>query len=67
MVVITKRKIIRIGNSKAITLLDGWLQGLKLKEGDKVSVIYNSLLLVVPRISDRQEVKRRLSDIMDSI
>ncbi len=67
MVVITKRKIIRIGNSKAITLLDGWLQGLNLKEGDRVSVIYNSLLLVVPRNTDRTELKQRLAAIIASI
>lgn len=67
MVVITKRKIIRIGNSKAITLLSGWLQGLNLKEGDTVSIIYNSLLLVVPSNADRTEMKRQLANIITSI
>lgn len=42
------RKIIRVGNSYAVTMPRAWLRYFKLKEKDAVKVISNGAVVIEP-------------------
>jgi len=42
------RKIIRVGNSYAVTMPRAWLRYFKLKGKDQVTVISNSTVIIKP-------------------
>jgi len=42
------RKIIRVGNSYAVTMPRAWLRFFKLKEKDEVEVISNTTVVIKP-------------------
>ena len=45
---LTKRKILKQGNSAMLTLPPGWLRFHNLKPGDVVTVVSNGKLTVLP-------------------
>jgi antitoxin component of MazEF toxin-antitoxin module len=44
------RKIIRVGNSFAVTIPKAWLSYFNLSEKDEVTVFSNGALIIKPRI-----------------
>lgn len=44
-----ERKILRIGDSKAATLPPDWLRAFNIDVGDKIEVIYNSVIIIKPK------------------
>lgn len=49
MVSIGKRKIVKTGSSKTITLPGDWLKGMNIDVGSEVEVAYDSVLLIKPQ------------------
>lgn len=45
----SSRKIVRIGSSSFITLPIDWVRGMGLKEGDEVEILYDSIILILPK------------------
>ena len=48
------RKIIRVGNSYAVTLPKTWLKYYKLTDQDKVRVISNGNIIIEPKRSKNE-------------
>jgi len=44
-----ERKILRIGDSKAAALPPDWLRAFNIDVGDKIEVIYNSVIIIKPK------------------
>lgn len=44
-----ERKILKTGDSKVTALPPDWLRMFKLEIGDKIDVIYNSIVIVKPK------------------
>jgi len=44
-----ERKILKTGDSKVVALPPNWLRMFKLDIGDKVDVLYNSIVIVKPK------------------
>lgn len=42
------RKIIRVGNSLAVTMPKDWVQYFQLSQGDKVTLVSNGEIIIVP-------------------
>lgn len=55
MVSISKRKIVRTGTSKTVTLPKDWLEGMKIDVGNEVEVFYDSVVLIKPHDLDIDE------------
>jgi len=48
------RKIIRVGNSLAVTIPKAWLSYFDLSEKDEVTVLSNGALIIIPRFVGKQ-------------
>ena len=46
---VTCRQVVKFGTSSVVTLPPDWLRSYHLKVGDKVDVLYGTLLIVKPR------------------
>lgn len=44
---VTKRKIIQVGDSLAVTLPRDWLERVGLKKGDEVALVYDKVVKIV--------------------
>ena len=42
----TQRRLIRLGDSEAITLPHHWVEGMQLKRGDVLTVLYNTDVVI---------------------
>jgi antitoxin component of MazEF toxin-antitoxin module len=42
------RKIIRVGNSLAVTMPKDWVQYFQLNQGDEVKVVSNGSIVIMP-------------------
>ena len=42
------RKILQVGDSKAVVLPPDWLRAMGLKKGESVEVLYNSVVIIKP-------------------
>lgn len=62
----TERKIIRTGSSSVVALPADWLRALKLKPGDIVDVLYDSIIVIKPRLPlDYGLMKKELEILVD--
>lgn len=52
MVSRTTRKILRVGGSKTVAMPPDWLRALELDLGDLVEVVYDSIVLVMPKTQE---------------
>lgn len=51
------RKIIRVGNSLAVTMPKDWVQYFQIAKGDEVKVVSNGSVLIEPPKKKELEVK----------
>jgi len=51
------RKIIRVGNSYAVTMPRAWLRYFKLSDKDKVKVISNGIVTIKPFEKESETTK----------
>jgi len=43
-----KRKLLKVGDSKAAALPPDWLRAFDLETGDPVEILYNSIVIIKP-------------------
>jgi len=55
------RKIIRVGNSLAVTIPKPWLRYFKLNEKDEVTIISNSNIIIEPRQKQKNKAVEKHS------
>ena len=55
-----KRKVLPIGDSLAVTLPKPYRDYYNIEPGDEVEVLYDSLMLILPRNAKISEKKRQL-------
>ena len=59
------RKILKLGDSKVAVLPPDWLRYYGMKAGDRVEVLYNTLVLIKPMgLKVDQDLIRKEIDIM---
>jgi len=62
---ISKRHIIPNGNSLVIVIPKDWLRFWGLQKGDKVDIIYNGVMVVIPPNHPKKEkIKEKMKEVL---